>query len=329
MMKNKIGENESQVKRNTDHIWGKPEKHNIEFYSSKDQTLGGFIRFIAKNALEKCELCREKMYKHVYDIYHADGYIEISVSIKEHHPLLHAKIDAQQPNDKMYDMIDVDSSAHITMHEECKKWRSLIVEKKTLSSNAQEYSFTKFIEQYFYNPNLVVQNTEEINILHDNKDDDDSSSSSGSSHRSESNWEHRIHRDLIRTFTIRGIKIKVKFKKKDTYTIDIVKFRDIDNTEYFKKQSSNELMIINNNFWLCINHLNRAIQIMKSVLKNEIMKNETHARFVEFYQETNKIVLSIESSFEKLEKEVSDEITRNQSLPDDKNNVFDIILLRK
>ena len=61
------------------------------------------------------------MYKHVYNIYHTNGYIEISVSIKEHHPLLHAKIDAQQPNDKMYDMIDVDSSAHITMHEECKK----------------------------------------------------------------------------------------------------------------------------------------------------------------------------------------------------------------
>ena len=121
----------------------------------------------------------------------------------------------------------------------------------------------------------------------------------------------------------------MKFKKKDTYSIDIVKFRDIDNTKYFKKLYNNELTIITNNFWLCINHLNRGIQIMKSVLKNLIMKIETHKRFVDFYQEANKIVQSIESSFEKFEKEVSKEITNNQSLPDDKNNVFDIILLRK
>lgn len=113
-------ESEAQVKKHTDHICGKSEKLNIMFYSEQDQTLGEYLRQIASNALEKCEHCKEKMYKHVYDYYHLMGYVEISVSIKEHHPLLHAK-DDKLANDKIQSLIDVDASAHITMHEECKK----------------------------------------------------------------------------------------------------------------------------------------------------------------------------------------------------------------
>lgn len=78
----KIGENEAQVKKHLNHHWGKPDKKNIEFYSSGDMTLGEFLRKTAAEAGEKCEFCREKKWKHVTDIYHGDGYIEISVSIK-------------------------------------------------------------------------------------------------------------------------------------------------------------------------------------------------------------------------------------------------------
>ena len=103
---------------------------------------------------------KKNNYKHVTDIYHGDGYIEISVNIKEHHPLLQSKTEKKdirnrfkgKTNDqssKIKDFIDVDSNVHITMYEEWKKWKNLVIEKKILSSELQEYSFTKFIEQYF------------------------------------------------------------------------------------------------------------------------------------------------------------------------------------
>lgn len=92
---NIYGGNEAQVKKNMHHICGKPEKNNIEFYSQKDMTLREFLNKTAYEAVEKCENWREKNYKHVTCIYHGDGYIEISVFIKEHHPLLQNKAEIQ------------------------------------------------------------------------------------------------------------------------------------------------------------------------------------------------------------------------------------------
>jgi hypothetical protein len=324
----KIGDSEAQVKKNVDHICGKPEKKNIEFYSEQDETLGGFLRKTASSALEKCESCKEKMYKHVIDIYHSSGYIEISLSIKEHHPLLQAKIEAQASNENNHDnMIDVDSSAHITMHEECKRCRSFIVEKKTLSSDSQEYSFTKFIEQYFYNHSLTVQNTEEVNILHSKQEE--SSSDSSSSSESESSCEHKIHRDLIRTFTIRGIKIKLKFKKIHTYSIDIIKFRDIDNTVYLNNITLLEFDLIKNNFPCCIKGLNEEMQRTKSIIFRVMKKLDQNTNFLDFYQDMVKILISVEYNLENFEKDAFNEIERYAAVKDIKNTIFEVTLLRK
>lgn len=57
-----VGESEAQVKRNMDHICGKPIKENIEFYSCNDITLGGFLRKTCGQANDKCEHWKEKLY---------------------------------------------------------------------------------------------------------------------------------------------------------------------------------------------------------------------------------------------------------------------------
>lgn len=198
-----------------------------------------------------------------------------------------------------------------------------------MSSDFQEYSFIKFISQYFYNQDLVIQNTEEVNILNESKNEDESSSDSDSSGHSESNCDHRVHRDLIRTFTMRGIKIKIKFRKTDTYAIDILKFRDIDNTQYFKSLFLEEFDIIKENFPVCMKNIHEEFQVLKSILSRVIKHPDIIFNFIDFYQEISNIVHAVENNFEEFEIDAFREIERYASIENNKNNVFDIILLRK
>ena len=337
---NIYGGNEAQVKKNMHHTWGKPEKKNIEFYSENDMTLGAFLRKTASEAVEKWDYCKEKNYKHVTDIYHGDGYIEISVSIKDHHPLLQNKADVNdiykknyggklnEPNSKIRELIDVDTNAYITMHEEWKKCKNLVIEKKILSSDLQEYSFTKFIEQYFYNPDIVVQNCDEVGE-EDVSGDEESSWSDNQSHSSSSDCEHRIHRNLIRTFTIKGIKIKLKYRKVSTYSIDIVKFREIDNSEYLKTYSMKEFDQVKDNFPWWIKDLHEEFQRVKNGLVKLIKWINIIPEFLEFYKDIYNLLITIEGDLEKFEKDAFREIGKYAGKEKEKNDIFEIIMLRK
>ena len=282
---------------------------------------------------------KKNNYKHVTDIYHGDGYIEISVNIKEHHPLLQSKTEKKdirnrfkgKTNDqssKIKDFIDVDSNVHITMYEEWKKWKNLVIEKKILSSELQEYSFTKFIEQYFYNPDIVVQNWDDVgdeNV----SGEDESSWSENQSHSSDSDWEHKIHRNLIRTFTIKGIKIKLKYRKVNTYSIDIVKFREIDNSEYLKNSSLKEFDLVKDYFPCCIKDVHEEFQRVKNGLVKLIKCNSIIPEFWEFYKDIYNLLISIETDLENFEKDAFREIGKYAAKDKEKNDVFEIITLRR
>ena len=95
-----IGESESHVKRIMDQICGKPVKENIEFYGDNDITLGAFLRKTCDEANEKWYHCKEKHYRHVTHFYHGDGYVEITVSIKNP-SLAQLKFDDKE-NDKSH-----------------------------------------------------------------------------------------------------------------------------------------------------------------------------------------------------------------------------------
>jgi hypothetical protein len=210
------------------------------------------------------------------------------------------------------------------MYEECKKCKHLTIEKKSINSELQEYSFTKFLEQYFYNPEIVVQHTDEF--VQEEVKLDESSSSDMSGH-SESNCEHKIHRDLIRTFVIGGYKIKMKYRKIDNYSIDIVKFRDIDNTEYQKKLSMEELEIIRENFPVCIKELRNEINKVKSILERILQIMDPDILFNEFYSETNLLISKTETELDVFEKDAYDEIAKY--LDEESSNVFELTMLRK
>ena len=136
------------------------------------------------------------MYKHVNDIYHGEGYIEISVSIKDHHRFLQKQDEKENDKNrknknrentqnKLRELMVEDASGVIRMHEECKKCRGLMRDMKSINSELQEYSFTKFLEQYFYNSSIVLQNNDQV--IKENYKEDDSSSSDNISEKSESN----------------------------------------------------------------------------------------------------------------------------------------------
>lgn len=197
------------------------------------------------------------------------------------------------------------------MHEECKKCKNLVIEKKILSSELQEYSFTKFIEQYFYNPDIVVQNWDEA--IDEKVSEDESSWSDNQSHSSSSDCEHRIHRDLIRTFTIKGIKIKLKYRKVNTYSIDIVKFREIDNSEYLNNYSLKEFDLVKDYFPCCIKDVHEEFQRVKNGLVKLIKCNNIIPEFWEFYKDIYNLLVSIETDLENFEKDAFREVGKYAS----------------
>jgi len=95
------------------------------------------------------------------DIHHGEGYIEISIATKDESRYAHGKHEdrdhekrnkyknKEPTNTWIQRMVNQEQSESIIMFEECKRCRSLTLEKKILNSELQEYSFTKFLEQYF------------------------------------------------------------------------------------------------------------------------------------------------------------------------------------
>lgn len=334
---NIYGDSEAQIKKNMHHIWGKPEKKSVEFYSDSDMTLGQFLRKMHAQAFDKWEHWKEKIHRHVIDIYHGEGYVEISMSIKEQSRYAQARQEDKDYDQKfknrennanwIKDILSHEATESITMYEEWKRWRSLTVEKKNLNSEIQEYSFTKFLEQYFYNPQIVVQNTDEM--LQEPLNEDDSSSSSNSSSSSANDCEHKIHRDLIRTFVIDGTKIKFKFRIIDTYSIDIVKFRDIDNSAYYKKIAGEEFKIIDDNFAYSIKELDCEFIKVKSMLEKVISAIDLEFFYAESFEDVYDLLISIEKDLKEFEKDAFQEIDRFRNKESHKNDVFSLIVLRK
>jgi hypothetical protein len=150
---------------------------------------------------------------------------------------------------------------------------------------------------------------------------------SEASGNSGSNCEHKIHRDLIRTFVIGEYKIKMRYRKIETYSIDIVKFRDIDSTEYHKKLSLEEFEIIKENFPVCIKDVHNEIQKVKTILERILQVMDTDYSFNEFYEETNSLISKTESELEVFEKDAYEEIAKYAS--EETFNVFELTMLRK
>jgi hypothetical protein len=334
---NIYGDNEAQIKKNMHHIWGKPEKKSIEFYSENDMTLGQFLRKMHTQTFEKWEHWKEKMHRHVTDIYHGEGYVEISISIKEQSRYAQARQDEKDYDQKfknrennanwIKDILNHEATESITMYEEWKRWRSLTVEKKNLNSEIQEYSFTKFLEQYFYNPQIVVQNTDEM--LQEPLNEEDSSSSSNSSSSSGNDCEHKIHRDLIRTFVIDGTKIKIRFRTIDSYSIDIVKFRDIDNSAYYKKIAAEEFKIIDDNFAYSIKELDWEYIRVKSMLEKIISALDLEFCYAESFEDVYNLLSNVEKDLKDFEMDGFQEIDRFRNKENHKNDVFSLIMLRR
>lgn len=94
----------------------------------------------------------------------------------------------------------------------------------------------------------------------------------------------------------------MKYKKVDTYKIDIIKFRDIDNSSYLRELSSEELTIISTNFPVCIKDIHNEFQKIKFALTKVLNLNFSGTKFQEYYQNTQKLILNAENDFEQFEK---------------------------
>ncbi|CAI2382914.1 unnamed protein product [Moneuplotes crassus] len=370
----RIGMGEAQVRKKMEKMCGKPNKNYVEFYDNEDITLGAFLRKMCNEANENCRFCKKKNLNHVTNFYHGEGVIEISISEanKTHTQLTFAEKEMEKrksdKNSSKKEKI-VDSSSPITMSQEmlCKENQNkdrnsneevkrhcdkkIIGQKKSLVE-LQEYSFAKFLQQYFYNPNLLLQYTDE-----EVEDENlyESSSSNSSSPLDSIQSERKIHRDLIRTFALGDYRIKVKYKKIDTYTIDIVKFREIDNSSYLDSLSHKELELIRENFSVCASDISNEFQKIKFGLekildipnsgadifsvKNRLRANiressfrssrilQNELNFRSYFEDTQDLLLNAENDFDKFKEDSFLEIDKFVNL--EERNVLHLSMLRK
>jgi len=159
-------------------------------------------------------------------------------------------------------------------------------------------------------------------------DDIDSSSSSSCSESSLTICEHKIHRDLIRTFVINGTKIKIKYKVDESYSIDIVRFKDIDNSDYITELSKEEFQVIEGNFAYCMKEVDYEFYKVRSALEKTINCVDVQSLFHENLQGVYTLLINIENDLKIFEKDAFEEIGIFREKRD-KNNLFEIIMLRK
>ena len=121
----------------------------------------------------------------------------------------------------------------------------------------------------------------------------------------------------------------MKYKKIDTYSIDILKFRDIDNSDYLKRIATDEFDIIKENFPCCIKDVHEEFQRVRSIVLRLLRSTDIKEKFKELYQNTINLLKNSEEDLENFEKDAFHEIERYASKEHVKNDVFEIILLRK
>lgn len=134
---------------------------------------------------------------------------------------------------------------------------------------------------------------------------------------------------MIRTFVISGIKIKIKYRKIDTYSIDILKFRDINNLEYQVRLAQEEFDLIRNNFPCCIKSVHEDFHRIKSVLSKIIRSSDRCDVFEGFYVKINELIYNVETDLEVFEKDAFNEIEKYASKEGNEREIFELILLRK
>lgn len=139
------------MKRKIDSMCGCPQKEKNTFYvKDKDEnecTFGRFLFNVTKLYTQKfCEGCKEPMTRHFLQYYHKQGCLEIQYEQKPNH--------GYGRNLKEYH-----PSKDILIRGDCQICKKQVTEDTTLSSTLYEYSKARFLEQFFYNgDNLVNSN---------------------------------------------------------------------------------------------------------------------------------------------------------------------------
>jgi len=112
-----------------------------------------------------------------------------------------------------------------------------------VTSAIYEYSYARFIEQYFYND--MLENMP----------------------KGQFNCSHKVHRDIQRIFIVNGIKIVFSFTTLDVYNVEILRLKSLDVSQVFQPviyDEYNALRSNANNFML---DLRLRLDIYLDILK--------------------------------------------------------------
>jgi len=132
---------------------------------------------------------------------------------------------------------------------------------------------------------------------------------------------------LLRPLFLGDTKLKWNINKINTYNIDIIKFRDIDTSDYLQSLSQKEIELINENFPVCMHEIHNEFQKVEYILIKIINISDMDLKFTEYYQETKNLLVRTEEDLEKFEKDAFTEIEKFSSEND--VNVLYLTLLRK
>jgi len=178
--------NEEYLKKKLTMICKVPSKLVAKFHDpSKDVTLGQKLLKLARGARLACKQCKGLKMKHVIHYYHGNGYVEVKLK-KDHEG----------------DTLDLNETGQIEIVSQgvCNICRILSNKRQELPSNVFEMSFYKFLEQFFYNQNLIKR-------------------------RTNNQCNHRIHQDITRVFIVGRTKITFEFYPEQFYSIEMLDMR--------------------------------------------------------------------------------------------------------
>ena len=284
---------ERELKKKLNHLCSPPEKKVVQFYGAKDQTLGKELRNLARSATLPCDKCKEPIHKHMINIYHKDGMVEITIAVSDKVKREHAELEK-----------DFDDQCSIVMYGNCQVCHRKVTPKQPIMSDLHEYSFAKFLEQYFYNGAIKNRGWEEESFQ----------------------CSHRIHREITRYFNLNGVKISFTFHPVEPYTIEIVNIKEMDTSEALLRKKDKDAQSLLQSFLQCQSILSNEMRDRRRALKTFAVEVRTlPAQFKHLLEELLDMSKQARADLEAFKDQVFTELSRGEEF----HNMFEVDFARR
>lgn len=179
---------------------GCPKKEKMTFYQKdQDETIGKFLYNMSKMLINNCEQCKEPLFKHLIQYYHKEGCLEIQLEMKQ----LTQQANRGKEGDKR--------SRDIIMRGECQHCKKNVTPDTIMSNTFFEYSRARFLEQFFYNGDRLMNQWTGCN--------------------------HRSLKDINRIFIMpSGFQITFTYIPLEVYQIEMIQPKKQDTSFLFKAE---------------------------------------------------------------------------------------------